>query len=535
MIRPFFLFVIVALMACAGKQQVDLIVHNAVIYTSADTLQTRQAMAIDKGKIVAVGMEQEIVGGFDAAQMVNAEQKAITAGLFDAHCHFYGQAIFSLRAELTGIDSWEKTVQKMVEFGSQGWLRGRGWDQNLWTPAEFPDNTLLDKAFPDRPVLLTRVDGHAAIANSYALQLAGITAQTQVEGGKIFLKAGKPTGLLIDNAVDLVEKIIPPPSKQQLIEALLRTEQQCFALGLTSLQDMGLDRATLELLDSLYLANTLKIRLTAYATPADRHWLFAKGKIERDNFRVIGFKVYADGALGSRGACLLEPYADDPTNRGLMLTSKDSMRVWFEEMHQNGFQVATHCIGDSAVRVVLGLYEEILPSQARWRIEHAQVVSDADLDKFGLLGIIASVQPLHATSDVGWAGDRLGDRLPTAYRYGELLAAAGVLPLGSDFPVEPINPMLGFYAAVSRQSAQGEPAQGFLPHNALSRHQTLLGMTQWAAFAAHQEKTLGTLEKGKPADFVIWERDMMKIPIPEIRTATVWATFLAGQKVFSKN
>jgi predicted amidohydrolase YtcJ len=519
----------------ACKPKVDLIVHNAIVYDAEDTTRTQEAFAVLDGKILSIGSDRDILGSYSSDQLFDAQKKAITPGLADAHCHFYGQALFSLRANLFGLESWEKTVEKVSEFasGTQGWVRGRGWDQNLWTPAEFPDNQLLDKAFPDRPVLLTRVDGHAAIANSWALKLSGITAQTVVEGGKIVVKNGKPTGLLIDNAVESVERVIPAPDRNQIISALLATEKQCFSLGLTSLQDMGLDRATLEFLDSLYQNNILKIRLYSYALPSDRDWLFKRGKIERENFSVKGFKVYADGALGSRGACLIEPYSDEPTNHGLMLTASDSLSTWFEQMQKNDFQVATHCIGDSAFRLVMGLYRKVLSgSFHRWRIEHAQVIHSADLPMLSELGVLASVQPTHTTSDMVWASQRLGKRIATAYRLADLLKQSGVLPLGSDFPVEDLNPLFGFHAAVARQNKENLPKEGFQIENALSRNQALLGMTKWAAFAVHQENVVGSLKKGMRADFVVFQENPMTARPQEIRSIKIHSTYLNGLKVY---
>ncbi len=519
------------------KQKADLILHNAIIYAE-DTIPTASALAVSKGKIVAVGTSEDILSRYESDSILDAGQMPVYPGFIDAHCHFYGYALFSLRADLTGLSSWGATVDEVREFAAKNpelyWIRGRGWDQNLWRNPKFPNKLLLDAAFPDRPVLLTRVDGHAAVANSKALELAGITPATTVPGGKIVVENGQLTGLLIDKAVDVVEKVIPPLPVPLLVKALLQTQKECFALGLTTLHDAGLDRKTIKLIDSLQQTGQLLIRLNVMALPEERKFFFASGKIEKDRLRIGAFKVYADGALGSRGACLLEPYSDSPKEYGLMLNAYDSLKIWFTEMYANGFQVATHCIGDSAVRTILRLYAQILPpdNDRRWRIEHAQVVNPADLAIFKSYRIIPSVQPTHAVSDMKWAGLRLGERLSHAYAYQTLLQNASMLAMGSDFPVEGLNPLDGFHAAIARQNAQNEPTGGFQPAQALSRGQALLAMTRWAAFAGFDQDRVGSLQPGKWADFVILEQDIMKVEPSKIRSIKVLGTFVGGNRVY---
>jgi predicted amidohydrolase YtcJ len=522
-------------------QRVDYILTNGTIYTVDSSFSVQEAMAVSSGIVVATGTTQDIRSRFTTDSLVDLKGKAVYPGFIDAHCHFYRYGLGLQWAELTGTNTWEEVLQRLQEqrrqYPQADWLLGNGWDQNDWPVKEFPTRAELDKLFPEVPVLITRIDGHAALANSKALVLAGVTAASKVAGGSVVLQNGNPTGLLIDNAIDLVSSKIPAPDRQEQTTALLEAQRKVFAVGLTTVDDAGLDLSTVNLIDSLQGAGPLKIRIYAMLNPTEENMLrfFESGPLKKDRLHVSSFKIYSDGALGSRGALLLNPYSDDPHNHGLLL----SQPFYFEEMakklHANGFQMNTHCIGDSANRLVLDTYAAVLGenNDRRWRIEHAQVVTTADQQKYDRFDIIPSVQPTHATSDMYWAGERLGkERERTAYAYQDLLKQAGVLALGSDFPVEDINPLYGFYAAVARQDEKNWPEGGYQAENKLSREQALKGMTIWAAYSNFEEQEKGSLEAGKVADFVVLEKDIMQVPVRETRDTRVLHTVVGGKKVY---
>ncbi|MBA2745450.1 MAG: amidohydrolase, partial [Flavisolibacter sp.] len=402
---------------------------------------------------------------------------------------------------------------------------------------EFPDKALLDEAFPDRPVLLTRVDGHAAIVNQTALDLGSVLPGMNITGGQIEVKNGQLTGILIDNAIDLVASRIPPPSDVQKKEALLDAQRNCFEQGLTTVDDCGLDFHEVQFIDSMHKTGELKMRVYAMLSdaPANYDYIFKRGRIKTPHLNVRSFKVYADGALGSRGARLLEPYSDKPGWKGFLLSSPSHFDSVAAVLKQKDFQMCTHAIGDSGNRVILKIYAKYLKGKndKRWRIEHAQVVNKNDFHLFGKYNIIPSVQPTHATSDMYWAGERLGkEREKGAYAFKQLLKQNQWMPLGTDFPVEDISPFKTFYAAVFRIDENKWPAGGYQPANALTRRETLKGMTIWAARSNFEEKEKGSIEKGKWADFIILEKDIMTISASEVLNTKVMATFLAGEKVF---
>lgn len=405
---------------------------------------------------------------------------------------------------------------------------------------EFPDKVALDRLFNDNPVLLTRVDGHAAIANQKALDIADIKTTTKLTGGDVELKNGQPTGILIDNAIDLVSLKIPAKGEKENKEALLAAQKNCFAAGLTTIDDCGLNYRDVELVDQLQKSGELKMRLYVMLSdhPLNYNFLFNRGRIKTDKLHVRSFKVYADGALGSRGACLLEPYSDKPTQSGFLLSKKEHFDSVANIIYNKGFQMCTHAIGDSGNRVILNTYGKYLKGKndLRWRIEHAQVVNRADFLLFGQYSIIPSVQPTHATSDMYWAGERIGkEREKGAYAFNDLLKQNGWLPLGTDFPVEDINPLKTFYAAVIRKDASGWPEAGYQVENALSRANTLRGITIWAAKSNFEEDEKGSLERGKFADFIILDKDLMKSAENEILTIKVMKTFVNGEKVYERN
>jgi predicted amidohydrolase YtcJ len=425
---------------------------------------------------------------------------------------------------------------KFYSKQTKNYLLGRGWDQNKWPGKSYPSNEALNNAFPDIPVLLKRVDGHAAIANDYALKLAGLSIHTKIAGGELLQHKGKLSGVLIDNAVDLVEKVMPKPNTREKIRALLDAEKVCFSYGITAVTDAGLDNDIIWLIDSLQQCGELKIRINVMVslTQANLDYWLKKGVYQTDRLQVNSFKMYGDGALGSRGACLLKPYADMPKHSGFLLTSESDMEHFIEQIARSPFQLNTHAIGDSTNRLLLKLYGRYignLPNR-QWRIEHAQVVNPEDMALFGRYHIVPSVQPTHATSDMYWAGARLGvQRITHAYAYQDLLRQLGWLPLGTDFPVEAVSPFFTFDAAVSRKDAKGFPMGGFQINNALTREQALRGITQWAARAAFLENKMGTLLPNTYADFVVLDVDLRKSDLVTIRQSSAFQTFVNGLPV----
>jgi hypothetical protein len=536
------LFAIATLASCSSKQKIDLLVYNATIYTVDSNFSKAEAVAVDKGKIVEVGKTADLQKKYNATENVDADGKYLFPGLIDAHAHFLGYGLGLQTADLTGTDSWDEIIEKLKAFDAEnkdGWLEGRGWDQNDWKVKDFPTNEKLNELFPDRPVVLTRVDGHAVIANQKALDLAGIKVGDHISGGEIEVINGKLTGILVDNATELVSSKIPAPSINQLKEALLDAQKNCFAAGLTTIDDCGLDYRVALLIDSLQKNNELKMRLFVMLSDAKQNFdfLFSNGKIKTDRLNVRSFKVYADGALGSRGACLLQPYSDKPGWNGFLLSPIAHFDSVANIIYQHGFQMCTHAIGDSGNRVILNTYAKYLKGKndLRWRIEHSQVVNENDFHLFADNNIIPSVQPTHATSDMYWAADRLGkERVKNAYANHKLLLLNGWIPLGTDFPVEDISPIKTFYAAVVREDAKGWPAGGFQIENALSREDALRGMTIWAAKSNFEEKEKGSLEKGKFADFVLLDKDLMTMDPKDILHTKVLMTFVGGEKVYGK-
>ena len=525
------------------RETVDLLVTNATVYTVDSAFSRAQAFAVRDGHFVAVGSVADLQRTYQAARTVDAGGQFIYPGFYDAHCHFYRYSLGLRSANLVGANSWAETVGRVARQRQQrpadAWLTGRGWDQNDWPGQRFPTKDTLDALFPGVPVLLIRVDGHAALANQKALDLAGVTAATPISGGVIGRDArGRLTGLLVDNAVRLVAGHVPEPAPTEADALLLAGQQNCLAVGLTSLADAGLDRADIERLAALQKADKLHLRLYAMLnpTPENKAYYLPRGPYFSDNLTICSFKIYADGALGSRGASLLAPYSDRPHETGFLLQKPAYYRAIAQELAATKFQMNTHAIGDSANRLLLDIYGAALRGQAdrRWRIEHAQIVNQRDIPKFGQYHIVPSVQPTHATSDMYWAGERLGtQRLPDAYAYKALLEQYGQVALGSDFPVEDINPLYGFHAAVARQDARNYPAGGFQPANALTRQQALRGMTTWAAHAAFEDQRKGQIKPGMLADFVVLKTDLMTAPNEKLHDLKVQQTWIGGRRVFS--
>ena len=497
-------------------------------------------MAISDGKIIATGTNDDILKKYEANEMIDAMGKTIFPGFIDAHCHFTGFATDMWKCNLTGTSSFEEIVNKIDAYSKNApmqWIYGRGWDQNDWAVKEYPDKKILDSLFPGRPVFLKRIDGHAALVNQTALDMAGITANTVIKGGEIELKNGKPTGILIDNAMDIVELKIPLLSDSLAKKYYSEAQQLCFAVGLTGVHDCGISEHTVEMVDEEQKAGRLKMKIFALLSDSAQYydrWI-AKGPYITDRLHVGGFKLYADGALGSRGACLLQEYTDKPGWKGFLLSDTGYFMNVAGKLANSKLQMCTHAIGDSGNRVLLNIYADVLKGKndRRWRIEHAQVIDKNDLHFFGDYNIIPSVQPTHATSDMYWAETRVGSqRIKNAYAYKQLLETNNWLPLGTDFPVEDLSPFKTFYAAVVRKDSKGFPEGGFQMENVLTRQEAMKGMTIWAAKAAFEEKLKGSLEAGKSADFILMDKDLMNCSESDILKAAVKATYINGKQVF---
>jgi hypothetical protein len=537
-----FLF-LVSSTSCKFRQKAEMIIHHAKIYTVDGNFSVAEAMAVNDGKILAIGKNADILKAYDSDSIVDAGGKAVFPGFNDAHAHFVGYGQSLTKVNLVDTESWDDVINRCTEFAKQlpagAWLTGRGWDQNDWAVKQFPNNEKLNALFPDRPVIIGRVDGHAAIANQKALDLAGIKPGDKLVGGEIETVGGKLTGLLVDNAVDLVSAKEPAPDEAQIKKGLLLAQANCFAVGLTSLSDCGLDFEMVDVVNKFQKDGELKMRMNIMLSDAAKNYNYAfkNSKIKTDLLNVSSFKVYADGALGSRGACLLQHYSDKPEWGGFLLSSQAHFDSVANIIYEKGWQMCTHAIGDSGNRTMLTIYAKYLKGKndLRWRIEHAQVVNQNDFHFFGDYNIIPSVQPTHATSDMYWAADRLGaERVKGAYAFKQLLQQNSWIPLGTDFPVEDISPFKTFFAAVARQDNKGFPAGGFQMENALSRQETLKGMTIWAAKGSFEEKQKGSLEAGKFADFIILDTDLMTCASADILKTKVIATYSGGKKVYGK-
>jgi predicted amidohydrolase YtcJ len=528
-----------------------MLIHNARIYTgdAGFTLIENGAMAIsEEGEIVALGDSEPMLRTFPEARQVDLEGKPVLPGLIDSHGHLAGLALSYTRANLAGTKSKVEVISRLHEFeatlAEDAWLLGRGWDQNDWPEQDFPSRQDLDVEFPNRPVWLRRIDGHAAWGNSVALAQADrdLSGDWQPEGGAIHRdEKGQPTGVFIDHAMSLVDSAVPAISREVLSAALDQASQTLNALGLTGVHDPGIDRATVELYLEKIRAGKFPLRVYAMADGMNEttSWLCENGPIDDPSGRLVmrSVKLYGDGALGSRGAALLEDYSDDPGNRGLLFVSQQQMEANMRRIMACGLQIGVHAIGDAGNRQVLDAYEKLIAelpdNPGRHRIEHAQVLDLADIQRFARMGVIAAMQPTHATSDMYWAVDRLGgERSRGAYAWRSLLDSGATLAFGSDFPVEEVNPMLGIYAAVTRQDMQGWPEGGWYPEQGVSREEAIRAFTLDAAFAAFMEDETGSLEVGKRADFIVLDRDILEVPAGEIFQILVEQTWLDGKPVF---
>ena len=518
------------------KKSVDFIAFNGNIYTVNSDFNTASAFAVKDGKFVDIGNE-EILSKYNTKQKIDLNGSTVLPGLIDAHCHFYGLGLNQSVIDLTGTISFDEIMDK-ISNKDNNIIRGRGWDQNDWKIKEFPNKEKLDLIYPNTPVILERIDGHAYLVNQKALDIAGIDIKTESTNGTLLSKKGKLTGVLIDGPMSLIDNSFGEISLDNKIKALVSAQEICFKNGLTTVDDAGLSKDIIMLIDSLQKKELLKMRVYAMISNSenDVNYFIENGPIKTNSLNVRSVKVYGDGALGSRGATLKKPYSDDKHNYGKLVTSYKDIKDLANKLAEANFQMNTHAIGDSTINLLIDTYSKVLETKTdpRWRIEHSQIIDINDIKGYNNK-ILPSVQPTHATSDMYWAEERVGSkRIKGAYAYKALLEKSKVIGLGTDFPVEKVNPFHTFYASVSRKDLNDYPEKGFEFENALSREETLKGMTIWAAYLNFEEKEKGSIEKGKFADFIIIDRDIMKVEINKTPETKVLKTYLSGELVYSK-
>jgi predicted amidohydrolase YtcJ len=537
--------------AMIRAQDVDLVLANGNIYTVHDKQPKAEAIAVKGDRIVFVGSNED-AKKFHAAKVIDLRGRTLVPGLTDSHCHIFGIGEREMRLNLEGTntlgDFLNKVKARVAQTSTGKWITGRGWIETFWKPSKFPTRQDLDKIAPDNPVFFTRADGHASVANSAALRIAKIDRNTPDPfGGQILKSSGEANGMLLDNAQELVSRNIPKPTEAEREEALLRGINREIGLGWCEIQNAGSDSEDIDLLRKDFEAGKIKIRFinAVYGPSKDAQKFLREGATINafdHHFTQRTIKVIFDGALGSRGAALLKPYSDAPDTSGYLTEKPEELKPMFEEALRSGIQVETHAIGDRANRLILNLYEQAfnaVPPNARkirgprWRVEHAQILDPVDIPRFAKLGVIPSMQPSHAISDLFFAPSRLGiDRLAAAYAWQSFLKSGSIICGGSDAPVERGEPMIEFYAAVARKSIRGESAEGWHPEQAVSRKQALKMFTIWPAYGVFEENDKGSIEVGKLADFTVLSQDILKIPEPEILKSRCVMTMIGGEVVF---
>jgi hypothetical protein len=554
--RPGFLRSLLALLglpmmprgASAADAPADLIVTGATVRTADDSSSTAQALAVRGGRFVFVG---DTNGAMrlrgDGTQVLDLSGKTVLPGLIDAHLHLTDIGLALHEVDLDGVPSFEELIRRTVAFAKtspDAWVLGEGWDQNRWPQRVFPTHQVLSAAIPDRPVALDRVDGHAVFVNAKAMKLAGITKATPDPfGGRIVRDSGgEPTGVFVDNAMQLIYRAVPPPTHDQLRRAALAAAAECHRWGVTGIGEARTSAADLGVYHELAASGELSLRnytrLEDDAELIDRELSAGpRSALHDGRLWIRGIKFFADGALGSRGAALLAPYSDDPGNTGLIRTPQAHIERVAERALRAGFQVSVHAIGDRGNRMVLDAYEAALrrvPVKGhRFRIEHAQVMTAQDIPRLKQLELIASMQTTHQISDMGWAQSRLGpERIKGAYAWRSILDTGTIIANGTDSPVEPVNTLRTFHAAIARQNEQNEPPGGWYPDQRMTRDEALRSMTVWAARANFQEDVIGSITTGKYADFVVMDRDWMTVAPEEVMGTTVLATYFDGKRVY---
>ena len=554
-LSTYFAIAALAPLVLSAQASPDLILTGGQIYTVDNVRPVVQALAARRGRVVFVGSDAEAKAlAGPSAQVIDLHGATVLPGLIDAHAHLLGLGDMLRRVNVAGTSSYQEVVDRTKAWAKNippgEWILGRGWDQNRWLTKEFPTHDLLSRAFPNNPVVLERIDGHALLANAKAMELARITATSaEPSGGRIVRRAdGTPTGVFVDNARELIERSIPVSTHADTRKAILAAIAECNRWGLTGVHDPGESAETIAIYEELARAGNYNLRnYVMLSDPGDpgssvsmRNPYIRRGPqsaLYDGHIWVRAIKLYADGALGSRGAALLAPYSDDPANSGLLRSQPAHIRAWAETGLHLGFQVNVHAIGDRGNRIVLDAFEAALKAvpkaDHRFRIEHAQVLSPADIPRFARLGVIPSMQATHQTSDMRWAESRLGpQRIRGAYAWRSLINTGVVIPNGTDFPVEEVNPLLTFHAAVTRQDPSNWPAGGWYPEQKMTRQEALESITIWAAYAGFQESMLGSLSPGKYADFVILDRDIMRVPDNEILATRVVSTWIGGKRVY---
>lgn len=532
-------FYLLILTSCFKGKRVDLIVHNAKIHTIDENNTEGQAMAIKNGKIIEIGPERQILNKYTAEEEIDAGGKDVYPGFTDAHAHLFSLAEQKLTLDLTGCQSFDELLVRLEKYASKNkgeFIIGRGWDQSLWPTNEMPDNTKINEILPNTPVCLYRIDGHAALVNNALLEKAKINLKTTIEGGQIEVKNQTCTGILLDNAMNLVQKYIPPFNQEEIKNALLEIQEELFQYGITGIHEAGIENEEIKILQSLVKKNQLLINIYAMLYPTEKNFIFAKkeGVYKLKNLSIRSFKVMLDGALGSRGALLKKEYEDQHGYFGIRTTSEAELNRITSVCEITKYQLNTHCIGDSAAAIIFKHIAKLnqVNKDHRSRIEHAQVIDTKDFHYFSELGIFPSVQPTHAVSDQRWTEQRIGkERIKGAYAYKSLLNSYGMLALGTDFPVESTDPFLTIHAAVQRKDINNFPSSGFYPGEALTFEECIKGMTIWPAFASFQEMHSGSLEKGKEATFVIFENPVNSTT--NFQNNFAYMTFIKGKKVFS--
>jgi hypothetical protein len=534
------LLLISLITGCKMKQNTDLIIVNSKAYTVDSLFSIQTALAVRDGKILETGSDVEILGKYKSNNVIDLDGAPLYPGFNDAHCHITGLGKGLGRVDLRGATSYKEVLERLVKRykeSSPSYLEGDGWNQTLWEEGDdFPDNRELSRLFPDIPVILYRIDYHAVIVNDAAIRALGIyPGDKSIPDGEAIMQNGTFKGVFLENTAERFRQVLPVPDKNEYSRLLLAAQQECFRNGLTSISHAGEVAEVIEVMEELNASGELKLRTDIWLTPDQATLSKYSEPFSRGRIRIGTIKLFADGALGSRGALMIEPYSDMPQTKGIPVIGAnefDSLCRWAAERE---FQVAIHCIGDAANRFALDTYAKYLEegNDLRWRIEHAQIIAPGDLDKFGKYRIVPSIQPTHATSDMLWADERIGDRLRNAYMYKELLDQLGWIPSGTDFPVEQVNPLYTFFAAVSRRNLDMVPQGGFQMENALSREEALRSMTIWAAKASFEEALKGSLEPGKYADFVVLDKDIMTLDEDSIPAVKVLKTFVNGELVYS--
>lgn len=537
------LFLSLLVSSCMKGESADLVIHNARIHTMVDGDDVFEAIAIKDGKIVEVGPERQILNKYSADEYIDAGQKDVYPGFNDSHGHLFSYAKQKLSVDLTGCESMDELIYRVQKYQSRNkreFIIGRGWDQSLWEENDTLTNKELNRLFPNTPIMLTRVDGHALLANEALLRKSQayekFLQQEYKDGHFEFNSDGSLNGVVVDNAMNPIVAIAPPFSNKEIAEAILEIQNELFSYGITGMHEAGINAEQLSILEKLVDEKKLSIDLYAMLTPTEKNIAFAKknGIYQNENLIVRSFKVFGDGALGSRGACLKKPYSDMPHHHGYLTTELQEMKRIARVCEETSYQMNTHAIGDSTNKLLLEIYldQKSVNPDHRWRIEHAQVLSPSDFNLFAESGAFPSVQPAHAISDQRWAEKRLGkERMDGAYAYNSLLQIHGMLAIGTDFPIEVIDPFRTIQAAINRQNKNNEPTQGFLINEKITLEECIKGMTNWSAIASFQEEKIGTLEAGKNATLVIFDRPITAAPFYQANFAHT--VFIAGKKVYS--